>query len=119
MIIHHVAFRCSNPTAMSKFYADLGFGDIEPQPHGSYWIRAERTILMFEQRGEGEPRTEPETLELLCFAIAPEAREQARTRIVAAGSQVESETSYTLYFRDPEGRRLGFSHYPQPPVQSL
>jgi catechol 2,3-dioxygenase-like lactoylglutathione lyase family enzyme len=114
MAIHHIAFRCSTPLAMAKFYADLGLGDIEPRPNGSYWIRVERTIFMFEQRGHGEPAPVPSTLELLCFAIAPEGREQARARIVAAGSQVEAETAYTLYFRDPEGRRLAFSHYLEP-----
>jgi hypothetical protein len=27
---------------------------------------------------------------------------------------VEHETDFTLYFRDPDGRRVAVSHYPDP-----
>jgi catechol 2,3-dioxygenase-like lactoylglutathione lyase family enzyme len=69
------------------------------------------------QRKEATP--EPWTSErpgfhLLAFATTASERESLRTRIVAAGHAIEHETGFTFYTRDPEGNRIGFSHYPEP-----
>jgi hypothetical protein len=44
--------------------------------------------------------------ELLAFAIDASARDAWRAKVT-----VEAETTHTLYFRDPDGRRVAVSSY--------
>ena len=52
--------------------------------------------------------------ELVAFTIAPDIRALVLARLAAAGVPVESSTDFTLYVRDPDGRRIGLSSYPVP-----
>jgi HSP20 family molecular chaperone IbpA len=36
----------------------------------------------------------------------------AHARLTDAGHPIEGETAFTLYVRDPDGTRVGLSHYP-------
>ena len=49
---------------------------------------------------------------LLAFRIDVSERAAWEERLGAAGVVVTHRTAYTLYFADPEGNRLGLSHYP-------
>jgi glyoxylase I family protein len=51
---------------------------------------------------------------LLAFAIDVSERSEWENRLRAAGVRVTHRTSYTIYFTDPEGNRLGLSHHPKP-----
>lgn len=111
MRIHHLALRTDDLTRLERFYAGtLGLAITRRGP-SSLWLDAGGTILMLEQRDPSEPRVDPETKELLCFAIEPRERER-----FAATIEIEAHTDYTLYFRDPDGRRVGVSSYPEPLV---
>ncbi len=59
---------------------------------------------MLERAGDGEPRVPAGTMDLVAFAV--EDKEAWRGRIA-----VEAETEHTLYFRDPDGRRVAVSSY--------
>ena len=69
---------------------------------------------MLERRDTAEPEVPSATKELVCFAIEPREGPELAARLRAAGAPVEDRTAYTLYFRDPDGRRIGLSSFPTP-----
>ncbi len=71
---------------------------------------------MIEAAGPDEPAVPPGSLELVAFAIDEDEKPAWRARLAARGVVLEAETAFTLYFRDPDGRRVGVSHYPLPPL---
>jgi len=112
MRVHHLAFRTRDLTKLERFYTDaLGLSIARRDGERSVWLRAGGTILMLEQAEEGEPDVLPASKELVAFGI--EAPDVGRWRRVleASGIALEGETAFTLYFRDPDGRRIGLSHY--------
>ena len=70
---------------------------------------------MIERADENEPALPPHGKDLLAFAVdAGGARPDlpAWRRLLAASDiRVEAETPFTLYFRDPDGRRVAVSTY--------
>jgi catechol 2,3-dioxygenase-like lactoylglutathione lyase family enzyme len=103
--IHHVALRTHDLARLERFYVGvLGFA-IARGRRGSVWLEAEGAMLMLEEAEEGEPVGRPGTKELLAFAV--DELESWRGRV-----SVEAETQHTLYFRDPDGRRIAVSTYP-------
>jgi glyoxylase I family protein len=107
---HHVAFRTNDLDALEDFYARvLGLAVTRRNEGRSVWLDAGGAILMLEQREEGEPEIPEGSMELIAFAVSPEVRE----RLPAEGVEIEARTAYTLYVRDPDGRRIGLSTYPE------
>lgn len=49
---------------------------------------------------------------LLALGIAHSERAAWEARLAAAGVLITGRSAFTLYFCDPEGNRLGLSHYP-------
>jgi catechol 2,3-dioxygenase-like lactoylglutathione lyase family enzyme len=112
MRVHHVAMRTSDLGRLEAFYVEvLGFAVVR-RSERSVWLDAEGTLLMLERADDGEPGILPGTKELIAFGIPPEACEDRVRRLRAAGVTVQHETAYTAYFRDPDGRRVALSHYP-------
>jgi hypothetical protein len=66
---------------------------------------------MLEQAEDGEPEILQASKELVAFGIEAPDVERWRRVLDANGIPVEGETAFTLYFRDPDGRRIGLSHY--------
>ncbi|HEY4015103.1 MAG TPA: VOC family protein [Polyangiaceae bacterium] len=116
--MHHWALRTVNVEALEKFYTEVFGFPVRKRgagSTGSVWLEAEGAVVMIERSGDGEPAIPPGTMELMAFAVdSSDASWKTtwRARIEHAGAQVESETPHTLYFRDPDGRRLGCSVYP-------
>ena len=54
---------------------------------------------------------------LLALRIRRDQRATWEAKLAAAGVTVSHRTAYTIYFSDPEGNRLGLSHYPEPAEQ--
>lgn len=79
----------------------------------SAWLDAGGgAILMLEAADAREAPYPKGSYELVCFAARSKKHlETLRARLRARRVRVEGETDYTIYFRDPEGRRLGFSCY--------
>ena len=63
---------------------------------------------MLERREGSEPTVPPGSKELVAFAVSREMI----ARLEEAGIAIEVRTPYTLYVRDPDGRRVGLSSYP-------
>lgn len=116
MRLHHVALRTRDLDRLEAFYVGLlGLAVLSRSERG-VWLDAGGTILMLEHAAEGEPSPSPRSNELLCFAITAADRPAWERALDRAGVTVEGTTRFTMYFRDPEGRRLGLSHHPDPPI---
>jgi glyoxylase I family protein len=108
--VHHVAFRTSDLNAAVRFYEDvLALRRLRAQPGYSVWYALGQAVLMLEQRGQHEPLIPPGSMELLCLAADAGEQARIRRRLAEAGVAIEAETPHTLYFRDPDGRRVGVS----------
>ena len=62
--------------------------------------------------GEDVARATSPGLFLVALRIERESRATWEARLAEAGVAVESRTAFTLYVRDPEGNRVGLSHWP-------
>ena len=108
MRIHHVALRTRDVARLERFYVGLlGLKVVRrDDARGSVWLDVEGAVVMIERAGPGEPSIDPRSLELVAFAV--DDVEAWRARVPS----VEAETGHTLYFRDPDGRRVAVSDYP-------
>ena len=115
MRIHHLAFRTGDLARLEQFYVGgLGLAVVRRQESRSLWLDAGGSLVMLELRDEGEPAHPTGSQELIAFAIAPDARPLVTERLARAGVLVEASTEFTLYVRDPDGRRIGLSSHPVP-----
>ncbi len=103
-----MALRTADVAGVARFYAEVfGLARLR-EGERSVWLGAGSTVLMVEARGAGEPAVPPGTLELLAFPWAG-TQAEAREHVRARGLAVEAETEFTVYFRDPDGRRVALS----------
>lgn len=117
--IHHLALRTADVGKLVSFYAGiLGLAVVES--HGTSanrhaeraWLSIGDGVLMIERRDVDEPAVVAGTKELIAFAVSADEREAFVERLANAGTAIEARTEHTLYFRDPDGRRVGVSSYP-------
>jgi catechol 2,3-dioxygenase-like lactoylglutathione lyase family enzyme len=110
--IHHIALRTRDVARLERFYVEvLGLPIMRRDAaRGSVWLAASEFVLMLERAQEGEPAVPAGSMELLALSVA--SLDGWRGRLADAGVAIEGETAHTLYFRDPDGRRLGVSDYP-------
>jgi glyoxylase I family protein len=89
---------------LERFYVEtLGLRVLRrDDERGSVWLDAGGTVLMLERATPHEPAIPAGTLELVAFGV--DDKEAWRARLA-----VEGETAHTLYFRDPDGRRVAVS----------
>ena len=111
--LHHLALRTPDVSALVQFYQSwFGFAVLRDARPRAVWLGlAGQSVLMIEQREPGEPGVPAGSMELVAFHAQAEARAQLRGRLQAHGL-LEAETEHTLYFRDPDGRRVAISSYP-------
>lgn len=114
MRVHHLAFRTRDLARLEAFYATLLGLPVARRSERSVWLDAEGTLVMLELAAEGEPEVPAGSMEIAVFEVAPEERVARVERLRAGGFPVEAETEFTSYLRDPDGRRVGLSHYPRP-----
>jgi glyoxylase I family protein len=55
---------------------------------------------------------------MIALRITRAARPGWEERLAAAGVAVVGRTAYTLYVADPEGNRVGLSHWPEPAART-
>jgi catechol 2,3-dioxygenase-like lactoylglutathione lyase family enzyme len=109
--IHHIALRTRDVARLERFYVDV-IGLVvtkRDDARGSIWLDAEGAIVMIELADADEPCPAPGSRDLVAFAVDDSGRWRARLR--DAGVAIEAETPYTLYFRDPDARRIAVSTY--------
>ncbi len=112
MRIHHIALRTRDVARLEAFYTGvIGVPLGSRRGERAAWLDAAGVVVMIEQAAEGEPGVPAATMELLAFAMDAREMGALHHRLEAAGVAVESRTAHTVYFRDPDGRRVGVSDY--------
>jgi catechol 2,3-dioxygenase-like lactoylglutathione lyase family enzyme len=126
---HHLAIQVRALAAVEPFYRDvLGLRVLRRWPardggpgERSVWLdTGDGSFLALEVVVGAEPTAAEESaqraarpgLHLVALRIERAAREEWERRLAAAGVPVEARTAFTLYVRDPEGNRVGLSHWP-------
>lgn len=124
---HHLAIQVQDLERSLRFYRDLlGLEELAryPFPDGSLrsvWVALPGGGFLALEKVDGTPeerlfRHETPGLFLLTLRIAPEDRPELLSSLAKAGIAVNHESRWTVYVRDPEGNRIGFSHHPHDPI---
>ena len=112
MKIHHLALRTRDLPRLRAFYADvLGLVVAKEEAGRCVWLEAGGTLVMLERATDSEPTVPEGSFDLVAFAIEKREKGALETRLLSRGVPIEARTDFTLYFRDPDGRRVGLSHY--------
>jgi len=123
---HHLAIQVKELARVEAFYRDvLGLAELRRWPNKegapgerSVWLDAgDGGFLALEVVAGGPTARDDERatrpgLHLVALRIGREARAGWERRLAAAGVAIEARTAFTLYVRDPEGNRVGLSHWP-------
>ena len=125
--VHHLAILVRDLAAAEAFYGGLlglpvlrrwpADPAVARGPERSIWLDAGGgAFLALERAPDGAPAGDPDSvgLHLVALRIGAGERGAWERRFAAAGVTVYRRTDYTLYVRDPEGNRVGLSHWPQP-----
>jgi len=118
--VHHLAIKVADLTRAERFYTQvLGLPVLRrwPAEEGdrSLWLDlGEGAFLALERSaGPGEPLAEDETgLHLLALRIDRGERQMWIDRLAESGVPPYRQTAFTVYCQDPEGNRIGLSHWP-------
>ena len=129
--IHHFAIQVRDLALAERFYCGvLGFAVVKRWPHAngagerSLWVdlNDNGAFLALERVISNAPtvaetpgaRAQDPGHYLMAFRIQADERDSWISRLRAAGIVITHQSAFTLYFADPEGNRLGLSHYPAP-----
>lgn len=113
--LHHIAIRVHDLERCLAFYRDvLGLRELSRPRAGSVWLALGDAILMLEHT-PADPasetfETERPGLHLLALSIPSGERERWERKL---RGKIVHRTQHTLYVRDPEGNRVGLSHFPR------
>jgi catechol 2,3-dioxygenase-like lactoylglutathione lyase family enzyme len=127
LAFHHVALQCADLSRCERFYREvLGLAVLRRWPaqgggDRSVWLAVgEGGGFLALERAAEAPEEHPwrdgkPGLHLVALRIGKEEREGWEMRLAARGVPVVHRTHWTLYLRDPEGNRVGLTHYPDDP----
>ncbi len=124
--VHHLAVAVRDLVATTAFYQEvLGLPVLRRWPAAdggpvgvlrSVWLDlGGGAFLALERTDDRAPARDDQTpgFQMIALRIAPAARADWEARFAAAGVPVVHRTAYTIYVRDPEGNRVGLSHWPE------
>jgi catechol 2,3-dioxygenase-like lactoylglutathione lyase family enzyme len=126
--LHHLAIQCADLERCERFYREvlrLRVVQRWPREDGpgdrAVWLAladgAPAPFLALERADAATPlrpwRDGAAGLHLAAFRIGAHERSAWEVRLAEAGVEVVHRSRWTLYFRDPEGNRLGLSHHPE------
>lgn len=110
--VHHIAFRTRDLARLQRFYTDvIGLALRTEASEGRVWLAAGATIVMLERADDGEPARGWDH-DVVAFAVTQDERRAVEARASDAGVSLDGGTAFTTYLRDPDGRRVAVSHYP-------
>ena len=121
--VHHIAVLVEDLALAEAFYTGVLGLRVDrrwPDEKGgtrSVWLALGRdAILMLERAKPGAKRRADDGAgwHLLALTIAAADRDRIESQLRRKGVTIEKKSDYTLYVRDPEGNRIGLSHYPHP-----
>jgi catechol 2,3-dioxygenase-like lactoylglutathione lyase family enzyme len=123
---HHIAIKVADLVGAEAFYSGLlglrvqrRWPSADGQGERSLWLDlGAGTFLALEKAGPaaanvgtGKEEDAP-GMHLLALTIALDQREAWAMKLTQAGHPIYHQTAHTLYVRDPEGNRIGLSHWP-------
>lgn len=119
---HHLAIQCADLEGCERFYREV-FGlpvmrrwPAEGGGDRSVWLGVGDGFLALERASaQSEPspwRDGRAGMHLVAFHIGRGERTTWEARLSALGVPVVHRTRWTVYLRDPEGNRIGLTHYP-------
>jgi catechol 2,3-dioxygenase-like lactoylglutathione lyase family enzyme len=122
--VHHVAIQVRDLAAAERWYAAvLGlpllkrWQDAEGRDRSSWLALEGDAFLALEVcKGRETPvgwESDAPGLYVLALRIAPTERVAWERRLADHGVVIERQSQWTIYFRDPEGNRLGLSSHPE------
>ncbi|MBI5067463.1 MAG: VOC family protein [Deltaproteobacteria bacterium] len=121
---HHLAIQVTDLPACERFYREvLGLRVLRRWPaegggERSVWLAVGDGFVALERAGAAPGPEVPwrdgrPGLHLLALRIGPDERAAWEERLRKAGVEVVLRSPHTLYVRDPEGNRIGLSHWPE------
>ncbi|HET6343871.1 MAG TPA: VOC family protein [Myxococcota bacterium] len=117
--VHHIALVVQDLQRAEGFYVGLlglhvtrRWHDSQGAPR-SVWLALGRDGLLMLERGDARPPTGG-GWHLLAWRIHAEERAALESQLAAKGVPIINRSAYTLYIEDPEGNRIGLSHWPDP-----
>jgi hypothetical protein len=122
--VHHLAIAVRDLAATTAFYESvLGLPVVRRWPaptgavaHRSIWLdMGGGAFLALERTGGDAAARDDQTpgFQMLALRIPRAARAEWEARFASANIAVVHRTPYTIYVRDPEGNRVGLSHWPE------
>jgi len=119
--LHHLALGTADVERLAAFYREqLELQEVQRHHHESgalrsVWLDLGGSWLMIEQCDEPGSWVDERGagLFLLALRVAPAQLAALTERLRAHGHPIEARTEYTAYLRDPDGNRVGLSHYPE------
>jgi catechol 2,3-dioxygenase-like lactoylglutathione lyase family enzyme len=120
--VHHIAIKVQDLARAEHFFAEiLGLPVLRRWPaedgpgERSLWLDLGMGAFLALERSarEREPLREEEAgLHMVALRIDRGERQAWIDRLAAAGVPLLRETAFTVYCQDPEGNRVGLSHWP-------
>jgi glyoxylase I family protein len=125
-LIHHLAIKVRDLPAAERFYRDILGLPVQrrwPADDGpgdrSLWLDlGAGAFLALERASLARPPLDEEEpgLHVVALRIGRDDRPAWMARLAAAGVPIYRQTDFTIYVRDPEGNRIGLSHWPEASV---
>jgi glyoxylase I family protein len=119
--VHHVAIKVADLARAEAFYVGvLGLHVLRRWPASdamgdrSVWLELGAGAFLALERSEGALPAKAENapgIHLLALHIRRQERAIWIEKLASAGHPIYQHTDYTIYVKDPEGNRIGLSHW--------
>lgn len=121
--VHHVAVKVADLARAEAFYVGvLGLRVLRRWPREdasggdrSLWLALGGASFLALERADGPEAAKSENgpgLHLVALHIRRAERETWIAALAKAGHAIYQRTDFTIYVQDPEGNRIGLSHWP-------
>ncbi len=123
--IHHLAVQCHDLIGMARFYERVlrlpvvrRWPNDNPEHPGdrAVWLGLGTSVIALERvdvpAAPPEWRSQAPGLHLIALQIFSWSRQLWRDHLALHEVPILYESAWTLYLRDPEGNRIGLSHFP-------
>ena len=115
MPLHHLALRTHDVDRLLTFYRDvLGLPLWPVQAGNGVWLALGPAVVMIEPADSDESSPAAGSRDLLALSAPAGDLAGASARLATLGVTIEAQTKHTLYFRDPDGRRVALSDFAFP-----